>query len=96
NWSAIQLDSDWLKAFQSATTQMSTTKCSMLSSTQAVLHGLQESLQESLCELPNNTPPHLKDSLIQAHQKLSNYYTKFNESPFYLWSSHKHSFCIHW
>ncbi|KAG1731486.1 uncharacterized protein EDB91DRAFT_1238927 [Suillus paluster] len=94
DWSAIQLVSDWLKAFCSATTQMSTTKCSMLSSTQAIFCGLQESLQKSLHKLPNNTLPHLKDSLIKAHQKLSDYYTKFDESPFYIWSSHKNSFFL--
>ncbi|KAG0695804.1 hypothetical protein DFH29DRAFT_991905 [Suillus ampliporus] len=87
DWRVIKLVSHWLKAFRAATTQMSTTKRSMLSSTQAIFHGLQESLQESLHELPNNTPPHLKDSLIKAHRKLSDYYMKFDESPFYIWSS---------
>ncbi|KAG1795437.1 uncharacterized protein HD556DRAFT_1235690, partial [Suillus plorans] len=96
DWSAVQLVSDWLKAFHLAITQMSMTKCSMLSSTQAIFHGLQESLQESLHMLPNNTPPCLKDSLIKVHRKLSNYYIKFNGSPFYIWSSCKNSFCIYW
>lgn len=97
DWSAIHLVSNWLKAFRSATTQMSMTKRSMLSSTQAIFRGLQESLQESLCELPNDMPPRLKDSLIKAHRKLSDYYTKFDESPFYIWSSRKNSFCtIYW
>ncbi|KAG1733435.1 hypothetical protein EDB19DRAFT_1587542, partial [Suillus lakei] len=84
DWSAIQLVSHWLKAFHSATTQMSTTKHSMLSSTQAIFCGLQESLQESLSELPDNTPPRLKNSLIKAHRKLSDYYTKFDESLLYI------------
>jgi len=43
DWSAIQLVCHWLKAFCSATTQLSTTKWSMLSSTQAIICGLQES-----------------------------------------------------
>lgn len=85
DWSAIQLVSHWLKAFHSATTQMSTTKRSMLSSTQAIFRGL----QESLSELPDNTPPRLKNSLIKAHRKLSDYYTKFDESLLYIWSSRK-------
>ncbi|KAG1805948.1 uncharacterized protein BJ212DRAFT_1283108, partial [Suillus subaureus] len=85
DWSAIQLVSHWLKAFCSATTQMSTMKHSMLSSTQAIFRGL----QESLSELPDNTPPHLKNLLIKPHRKLSDYYTKFDESPLYIWSSCK-------
>ncbi|KAG1737736.1 hypothetical protein EDB19DRAFT_1583469, partial [Suillus lakei] len=88
DWRAIKLVSHWLKAFCAATTQMPMMKHSMLSSTQAIFCGLQESLQGSLHELPDNTPPHLKDSLIKAHRKLSDYYMKFNESPFYIWSSH--------
>src|ERR1700674_5556937 len=48
DWNAIELVYHWLKAFRSATTQMSTTKKSMLSSTQAIFRGLQESLQNSL------------------------------------------------
>jgi hypothetical protein len=40
DWSAIELVCRWLKAFCSATTQMSTTKRSMLSSTQAIFRGL--------------------------------------------------------
>jgi hypothetical protein len=42
--------------FRSTTTQMSPMKHSMLSSTQAIFQGLQESLQDSLRELPNNAP----------------------------------------
>lgn len=66
---------------------MSATKHSMLSSTQAIFCGLQESLKDCLINLPNNAPLHLKESLIKAHQKLSDYYTKFDESPYYVWSS---------
>jgi hypothetical protein len=92
DWSAIELVCRWLKAFRSATTQMSTTKRSMLSSTQAIFRGLQESLQESLRTLPRNAPSRLKDSLIKSHRKLSDYFTKFDESPYYIWSSRKSSF----
>ena len=60
DWNTSCLVANWLKAFWSATMQMSGTKCSMLSSTHAIFHGLQESLQESLCTLPDNTPAHLK------------------------------------
>ena len=44
----------------------------MLSSMQA-----KESLQESLHAFPDNVPSHLKQALINAHHKLSDYYTKF-------------------
>jgi hypothetical protein len=81
--------STWLKDFRSATTQMSATKHSMLSSTQAIFRGLQESLKESLRTLPDNVPPRLKLALVNAHRKLSDYYTNFDASPYYIWSSRK-------
>lgn len=87
DWFSIQLVCGWLKAYRSATLQMSTTKHSMLSSTQAIFRGLQESLKDSLIGLPSSAPLRLKDSLINAHQKLSDYFTKFDESPYYVWSS---------
>jgi len=93
DWNAIELVYHWLKAFRSATTQMSTTKKSMLSSTQAIFRGLQESLQNSLRELPNNAPPRLKQALVKAHRQLSEYYTKFDESPYYIWSSRESTLC---
>jgi hypothetical protein len=87
DWDAIALVAQWLKSFRSATTQMSTTKWPMLSSTHAIYHGLQESLRESLRNLPNNTPPQLKLGLTRAHRKLSDYYNKIDDSPYYIWSS---------
>jgi hypothetical protein len=44
DWIAISMVSTWLKYFCSATTQMSATKHSMLSFTQAIFCGLQELL----------------------------------------------------
>ncbi|KIM78646.1 hypothetical protein PILCRDRAFT_55234, partial [Piloderma croceum F 1598] len=87
DWDAIALVTKWLKSFQSATTQMSTTKCSMLSSTHAIFRGLQEDIRNSLAELPDGAPVKLKTSLMKAHRKLSDYYTKLDESPYYIWSS---------
>ena len=87
DWDAIVLVAQWLKSFRSATTQMSTTKRPMLSSTHAIYRGLQESLCESLRNLPNNTLPQLKLGLLRAHQKLSDYYDKIDDSPYYIWSS---------
>ena len=87
DWDAIALVTKWLKSFRSATTQMSTTKCSMLSSTHAIFRGLQEDIRNSLAELPDGAPAKLKMSLMKAHRKLSDYYTKLDESPYYIWSS---------
>jgi len=81
DWDAVVLVTKWLKSFRSAT------KCSMLSSTHAIFCGLQEDIRNSLTELPNSAPAKLKTSLIKAHRKLSDYYTKLDESPYYVWSS---------
>jgi len=89
DWNAISLVAHWLKAFRSATTQMSATKRSMLSSTHAIFRGLQESIQESIRTLPNNVPHRLKVGLTKAHRKLSDYYSKMDDSPYYTWVSCK-------
>jgi len=87
DWEAIELVALWLKSFRSATTQMSTTKRPMLSWTHAVFRGLQDSLADSLRTLPNNTPAALRQGLMKAHRKLSDYYGKSDESPYYTWAS---------
>jgi hypothetical protein len=87
DWEAIKLVAHWLKSFRSATTQMSTTKRPMLSWTHAIFRGLQDSLAQDLRSLPNNTPPALRRGLLKAHRKLSDYYGKSDESPYYTWAS---------
>jgi hypothetical protein len=87
DWDTITLVAQWLKLFRSATTQMSATKQLMLSSTHAIFCGLQESLRQSLRELPNNVPNQLKVGLTNAHRKLSDYYGKINDSPYFTWAS---------
>jgi hypothetical protein len=87
DWDAVALVTKWLKSFWSATTQMSGTKTSMLSSTHAIFRGLQEDIRNSLVELPDSAPAKLKTSLIKAHRKLSDYYSKLDESPYYIWAS---------
>ncbi|KAK0471747.1 hypothetical protein IW261DRAFT_1320173, partial [Armillaria novae-zelandiae] len=52
DWKAIELVTGWLKTFHSATTQMSTTKISMLSTTHAIFWGLQDHLKKVLRSLP--------------------------------------------
>jgi hypothetical protein len=72
---------------QEPVTQMLTTKHPMLSSTHAIFQGLQDSLTESLRSLLYNTPALLCEALLNAHWKLSDYYRKFDESPYYTWAS---------
>jgi hypothetical protein len=86
DWEAIALVAQWLKSFRSATTQMSTTKRPMLSWTHAIFRGLQDSISDSLRSLPNNTPASLRQGLLNAHWKLSDYYGKSDESPYYTWA----------
>jgi hypothetical protein len=89
-WEAISLVTSWLKSFRSATTQMSATKTPMLSTTHAIFRGLQGDLQDILRSLPDTAAPELKKGLTDAHLKLSDYYYKFDESPYYLWSARKY------
>lgn len=90
DWDAIALVSRWLKLFRSATTQMSSTKISMLSTTHAIFRGLQEDIRQSIATLPSSTPARLKNALVSAHHKLSDYYTKLDESPLYIWSAREY------
>jgi hypothetical protein len=86
-WLAIHQVAEWLKAFRTATTQMSTSKTSMLSTTHAIFRGLQEHIQLTYSNLPPSTPPKIKAGLLAAHKKLSDYYYKFDQSPFYTWAA---------
>ncbi|KAJ7304697.1 hypothetical protein DFH08DRAFT_721492 [Mycena albidolilacea] len=79
-WDALQLVTHWLKMFRSATTQMSATKQPMLSSTHAIFRGLQQRLKAIIAELPESADPDLKEGLVNAHRKLSDYFTKFDKS----------------
>jgi hypothetical protein len=87
DWESIKMVSDWLKSFRSATTEMSTTKRPMLSSTQAIFRGLQGSLRTIISELPEDVSPELKEGLCNAHKKLSDYYSKYDQSPFPVWAA---------
>jgi hypothetical protein len=91
DWDAIALVTRWLKSFRLATTQMSTTKHSMLSSTHAIFRGLQDDVRNSLAALPDSAPAMLRTGLMKAHQKLSDYYTKLDESPYYIWAACEYS-----
>jgi hypothetical protein len=88
-WAAITQVADWLKQFHAATTQMSTSKQPMLSSTHAIFRGLQEHIQQIYRDLPLSTVLRIKTGLLDAHQKLSDYYYKYDQSPFYTWAARK-------
>ena len=87
DWTAIELVMNWLHIFRDATIDMSTTKHATLSTVHAMFKGLQEHLKDSLSTLPNDTPSRIRDGLIAAHRKLSDYYLKFDDSPYYIWAT---------
>ncbi|KAJ6454388.1 hypothetical protein C8R45DRAFT_944645 [Mycena sanguinolenta] len=49
--------------------------------------GLEASVKDILTKLPSGTEPVLLNGLTAAHNKLSDYYYKFDASPYYLWAS---------
>jgi hypothetical protein len=87
DWTLIDLVSSWLKSFRSATMQMSTTKVPMVTTTHAIFWGLQEDIKGILHSLPATVYFYIKHGLIDAHTKLSDYYHKYDESPFYTWAA---------
>jgi hypothetical protein len=87
DWDGIAMVSDWLLNFRSATSQMSMTSKPMLSSTHSTFCGLQRTLKKKLENLPNDSPSELVQGLTEAHRKLSDYYWKYDHSPFYIWAT---------
>lgn len=59
----------------------------MLSSTHAIFRGLQQHLKKTIAGLPASADPALKDGLVQAHRKLSDYFTKFDQSRYCGWAA---------
>ncbi|KAJ7726132.1 hypothetical protein B0H16DRAFT_1332363 [Mycena metata] len=86
-WGALKQVTDWLKAYRHATTAMSATKQPMLSTTHGVFRWLQSELKRAISELPTSADPALLDGLVAAHLKLSDYFTKFDESRYYSWAT---------
>ena len=93
DWAAIALVKDWLCGFRDAILDMSTTKHATLSYVHAVFKGLQDHVKDALRGLPDTAPPALRDGLINAHRKLSDYYYKFDESPYYIWAASEFIMC---
>ncbi|KAJ2928008.1 hypothetical protein H1R20_g9078, partial [Candolleomyces eurysporus] len=87
DWAAAETVCSWLECFQSATRQMSATKTSMLSSTIAVFRGLQQQLKERIRMLPRNFSPEVRTALVNLHKKLSDYYFRFDTSPYRTWAA---------
>jgi hypothetical protein len=87
DWESIKLVASWLKSFRSATTEMSTTKLPMLSTTHAIFRGLQDDIKGILRNLPNSVSPRIKLGLTDAYRKLSDYYYQYDASPFYTWAA---------
>ncbi|KAJ6612450.1 hypothetical protein B0H10DRAFT_1717310, partial [Mycena sp. CBHHK59/15] len=83
-WDALKMVASWLKIFRVGTTRMSTTKQPMLSTTHAVFCSLLQHLEEAIEKLPESTDPVLLTGLVDAHHKLSDYFTKFDESRYYM------------
>ena len=94
DWAAISQVAGWLKLFRSATTEMSKTKEPMLSTVHAIFRGLQDHLSTILRELPDSAPSQLRNGLVEAHTKLSDYYFRSDESPYYTWAASKCTFRI--
>lgn len=59
----------------------------MLSTAHAIFRGLQDEVRNALRSLPDSTSPMIKNGLLAAHQKLSEYYYRFDLSPFYIWAA---------
>ncbi|KAM5534120.1 hypothetical protein V8D89_012211, partial [Ganoderma adspersum] len=75
DWEALSIVTQWLRLYRDATLEMS---------------GLQEHLRKLLTMLPKGTPRVLRDGLVNAHYKLSDYSFLFDGSPFYAWASCTH------
>ncbi|KAF7372637.1 Transposase-like protein [Mycena venus] len=84
-WNAIGTVADWSKVFHPATTQISRTQQSMLSTTHMVFQGLQDHQHNIIYELPwtYSMPPRLKRRFIETHCKLSDYYES-EDLPYYM------------
>jgi hypothetical protein len=48
---------------------------------------IQQDLKNAISNLPESADPALRKGLVEAHLKLSEYYTKFDQSRYYLWAA---------
>lgn len=87
DWGAIELVEEWLRLFREATTLMSTTSGITLSSVHSTFRELQDHVRDAFKSMPATAPPSLKQGLLNAHTKLSDYYLIFDASPYYVWAA---------
>ena len=67
----------------------------MISTVHAIFRGLQEHVKEILKGLPDTALPQLRDGLLAAHQKLSEYYYRSDESLYYTWAASQYCYSSH-
>jgi hypothetical protein len=70
---------------------MSTTKKPMLSQTHAVFRSLQAEIRSIISRLPETVDVNLKQGLLNAHKKLSDYFHLFDQSDYCMWASRAYS-----
>ena len=88
-WDAIAHVAKWLDSFREATTLMSMTWAPTLSVVLTIFRGVQDDIRAAYRELPLSAPPALKQGILNAHRKLSDYYYLTDASPYYIWASRK-------
>jgi hypothetical protein len=86
DWTVIEIVRDWLRIFQEATLQMSTTSKPMLSEVLGIYAGLQVHLKNLVSKYPESLDPCLRSSLVDAHQKLAKYRRYALENYHYYWA----------
>jgi hypothetical protein len=86
-WFAISVVTKWLSLFAGATTAMSSTEKTTLSAAYGIFTGLQDDVRTHLKDHTDGIPAALKNGLVDAHDKLSEYFRKTDASPYYLWSA---------
>jgi hypothetical protein len=89
DWSAIEVVKGWLSLFRTATTHMSSRDKTTISSVFAVFLALQNDVRQSLKAATSGISLELKTGLIEAHEKLAEYFRKSDASPFYMWAACK-------
>lgn len=88
-WDAIRRVETWLDSFREATTLMSMTRAPTLSVVLVAFRGIQDDIRAAYRDLPPSAPPALKQGILNAHRKLSDYYYLTDASPYYIWAPRK-------
>jgi hypothetical protein len=89
DWKAVKIVAEWLRLFRKATTRMSARDKTTISSVFAVFVSLQNHVRNQLRSLPTDVPAELKGGLVEAHEKLAEYFKKSDALPYYMWAACK-------